>query len=425
MTFDDLENEPNDVLERWLGLRQRGLYALQAAPMFSREHVIGVLAAAHSHPHPWSQSEADLLQTVANQVANAVNNAQLYQSVLSEERKIQAIFESGLSGLYATDAVGRIILFNRAAERATGWTLQQVHGRTWQEVFSDANTLIKMALDRKEPIYIPEGRNLRTREGHSLPVAEAVAPLFDEENQVNGAVGAFWDLSKEKQAEQSRENFLMMVAHQLRSPLAALLSALQLLERQSLSAAKRAELWSIVKSDGVRLKKFADEFLDLESAVQSPRPVQLEPLSIVTLTRNLVHVFKKNHRSHHFRVKASQRELIAFSDPVRVENILRNLLDNALRYSPAKSFITVSIEPRPDVVEISVRDQGEGISPQDRERIFEPFYRFSKLAGQRGDGHGLGLFIARTMVKEIEGEIWFDGEPGHGTTFHFTVRRYK
>ena len=382
-------------------------------------------AAAHSHPYRWSQRETDLLQTIANQVANVVDNAQLFQDVLSEERKIQAIFESGLSGLYATDAEGRIVMFNRAAERATGWALPEVQGRAWQEVFPGADPLFHMALDQKEPAYVLEGRTLKRRDGHIIPVAEAVAPLFDENTRVNGAVGAFWDLSKEKQAEWSREHFLTMVAHQLRSPLSAMLSALQLLERQNLSPARRTELWSVVKSDGVRLKKFADEFLELESTVQSPRPTQLEPLSIVTLVRQLVHQFKKDNPDRHFRVKSSQRELIAFSDSVRVDNILRNLLDNAVRYSPARSLIAVTIRSKEDIIDISVQDEGQGIVAGDRERIFEPFYRSSKLAGQPSDGHGLGLFIARNMVREIEGDIWLDEDERHGTTFHFTVRRYR
>ena len=425
VVFNDLEKEMSPALEAWLGLRQHGLCALQVVPMVSREHVIGALAAAHSHPYRWSQRETDLLQTIANQVANVVDNAQLFQDVLSEERKIQAIFESGLSGLYATDAEGRIVMFNRAAERATGWALPEVQGRAWQEVFPGADPLFHMALDQKEPAYVLEGRTLKRRDGHIIPVAEAVAPLFDENTRVNGAVGAFWDLSKEKQAEWSREHFLTMVAHQLRSPLSAMLSALQLLERQNLSPARRTELWSVVKSDGVRLKKFADEFLELESTVQSPRPIQLEPLSIVTLVRQLVHQFKKDNPDRHFRVKSSQRELIAFSDSVRVDNILRNLLDNAVRYSPARSLIAVTIRSKEDIIDISVQDEGQGIVAGDRERIFEPFYRSSKLAGQPSDGHGLGLFIARNMVREIEGDIWLDEDERHGTTFHFTVRRYR
>jgi PAS domain S-box-containing protein len=425
LVIDELEKEPQTSLEASLGLQQRGLAALLVVPLSSREQVIGTLAAAHSHPHLWTQSEVDLLQTIANQVANTVDNAQLFQNVLSEQRKIQAIFESGLSGLYATDARGRIVMFNHAAEYSTGWTLREVQGRLWQDVFGDSKPLIATAFERKESAYDPEGRELKVRDGRMIPVAEAVAPLFDEKGEVNGAVGAFWDLTKEKQAEWSREHFLTMVAHQLRSPLSAVLSALQLLERQGLSAARRAELWAVVKSDGVRLKKFADEFLNLESAVQLPQPLQLEPVSMVALARSLIRRIRGDRCRHYFRVKSSKPEPLVLADAGRVENVLRNLLDNAANYSPAKSLITISVQARQDMVDISVRDQGQGIPAEDCERIFEPFYRSTQLAGQPSEWHGLGLFIARNMVKEMKGEVWLDPAQGRGTTFHFTLRMYK
>ncbi len=422
---NDLANEPDVVLEDWRDFQQRAISALVVMPLSARDQVIGALTAAHSHPHHWSQSEIDLLQTIANQVSSAVDNAQLFQNVLTEQRKIQAIFDSGLSGLYATDAQSRIVMFNRAAERVTGWTLSEVQGKAWQQIFDNPAPLIQTALERKESAYDSEGRVLKARDGRLIPVAEAVAPLFDEKSEVSGAVGAFWDLTKEMEVKQSYERFLTMVAHQLRSPLSAVLSALQLLERQNLSTARRTQLWGVIRSDGARLKKFANEFLDLEAAVKSPQPLQLEPVSIVMLARRLAHNFKGEKHGHRFRVKSSKPEPIAYADTWRVENVLRNLLDNAVNYSPANSWVTITIQAlSPDSVDVAVRDQGDGIPSEDRERIFEPFYRSSKISGQPTEGHGLGLVIARTMVNEMGGAIWLDDGRTHGATFHFTLRRH-
>jgi PAS domain S-box-containing protein len=426
LVTNDLAKEPNAALEGWRDFQQRGICALVVMPLSARDQVIGALTAAHSHPHVWSQSEIDLLQTIANQVANAVDNAQLFQNVLAEQRKIQAIFDSGLSGLYATDAQSRIVMFNRVAERVTGWTLGEVQGKSWQQIFDNPAPLIQTALERKESVYDSEGRELKARDGHLIPVAEAVAPLFDEKGEVSGAVGAFWDLTQEMEAKQSYERFLTMVAHQLRSPLSAVLSALQLLERQNLSTARRTVLWGVIRSDGARLKKFANEFLELEASVKSPRPLQLEPFSIVTLARRLTHNFKSAKHRHHFRVTSSKPDPIVYADTWRVENVLRNLMDNAVNYSPANSLITINIQVlSADWVDIAVHDQGDGIPSEDRERIFEPFYRSSKIGGQPTEGHGLGLVIARTMVNEMGGKIWLDEQPSHGATFHFTLRRYQ
>ena len=208
-------------------------------------------------------------------MGNAIDNAQLFQSVLSEQRKVQAIFDSGLSGLFATDAAGRIVMFNRAAERITGWTASQVFGKIWEDLFIDpvqtlpGEPLIYQALVHKATLYEHSGRLLRTRDGREIPIAKAVAPLLDEQGNVTGAVGAFFDMSREQAAELEREDFLREVAHQLRSPLTAVLSAAQLLERQNLSEARRAEMWGVLKSSGERLKRFADQFLDLEAVMKS------------------------------------------------------------------------------------------------------------------------------------------------------------
>lgn len=139
-----------------------------------------------------------------------------------------------------------------------------------------------------------------TARGFAVP--KAVAPLLDEKGNVTGAVGAFWDLSREKAAELEREEFLKEVAHQLRSPLTAVLSAVQLLERPNLSAVCRTEMWAILKSDGERLKRLADQFLDLEAVMKSQRPLNLEPLPIAAVTRALLRKFRIDQRKQRFHV---------------------------------------------------------------------------------------------------------------------------
>lgn len=401
-------------------------------PLPVRGRFVGVISIGYTQPHRWAPQEIELVRTIAHQVANAIDNAQLFQKVVSEQRKIQAIFDSGLSGLFATDADGRIVMFNRAAERITGWLASEVQNQRWQDLFSDPaknppdEPLINVALKHKETRYVHEGRWLRTRDGRVIPVAKAVAPLLDDQDKVTGAVGAFFDLSREQEAELEREEFLKQVAHQLRSPLTAVLSAMQLLERPNLSEARRAEMWGILKSDGERLKRFADQFLDLEAVTKSQRPLQMEPLAIVSVVRALVRKFRADQHKHRIHVRASKRNLLALADLDRVENILRNLLDNAISYAPPGTRITITIKPLPDnLIQLSVQDQGPGIAHEDREKIFEPFYRSAHPTSRRVYGHGLGLAIAKRSVTEMGGTIWLDSRLSHGATFHFTLRRYR
>ena len=427
---NDWETETRPLSRVGRLVQEHGLRASVAVPLLVRHQAIGILGVGDAEPRQWSPREIGLLQTIANQVATGMDNAQLFQNMSNEKRKVQAIFDSGLSGLYATDAAGRIVMFNRAAERITGWTLDEVRGKNWAEWLSDraagnpVEPLLDEALLRKKTAYAFEGRRMRTRDGRIIPAAKAVAPLLDEKEDVIGAVGAFWDLSKEQRAEIEYENFLAMVAHQLRSPLTAVLSALELVERRNLSEEHRTELWAIVKEGGNQLKRLADQFLEHQAAVKSTLPLKSETLSVVNLARRLVRQFQTDKSQHRFRVQSSSPEPLAFADSNRVENVLRNLLDNAVSYSPAGSLIIVRIKRQEEEwIDVSVQDLGAGIPPAEQIHLFQPFYRVPQTSGRRVYGHGLGLALAKEAVTAMGGRIWVESEPEHGATFHFTLRR--
>ncbi len=399
------------------------------APLPTSDRVLGFISIAYREPHAWSVYEIGLLQTIANQTANALDNALLFQRVMNEQRKVQAIFDSGLSGLFATDAAGRIVMFNRAAERITGWSRHHVEMRQWDEVFSQPNdeaafkSLINEALQHRRNVYVPSGRKMRTRDGRVIPVAQAIAPLFDEQSNIAGAVGAFWDLTKEQLSELEHENFLTLVAHQLRSPLTTVLSALELLDRRDLPSARRKELWTLIQAEGTRLKAFADQFLDRQAAVRSALPLRFETFSVVMLARQLTKEFQARCASPRFFVRYVHPEPLAFADRQRVENVLRNLLDNAVTYAPAGKRVTVAIKAENvEQIKVTVRDQGPGIPFAAQEHIFTPFYRSTLPVDRSVYGHGLGLAIAKEMVTAMEGKIWLDSGR-RGTAFHFTLRR--
>ena len=411
-------------------LQKLGLRSLLAVPLFARERVLGILATGHAEPHAWTSHEVDLAQTIANVVASAMDNAQLYQHALTEQRKVQAIFDSGLSGLFATDAQGRIVMFNRAAERITGWTLDEVRGKSWQELFSDdtvgnpAESLLARALSHKETRYAFDGRKMRTKDGRVIPIAKATAPLLDDKDNVIGAVGAFWDLSREQRAQIEYENFLAMLAHQIRSPLSSVLSALELFEQRNLAEAQRAELWSIIKTEGQHLRRLADQFLEHQTALKSTQAVRLERFAVGALARQLVRQFRAQYPTHQFRIRVVSPAPCAFADSAHVESVLRNLLENAVAYSPENTSVYVRVTtPDQDWIVVSVQDEGIGIPVKEQANLFRMFYRVPQTSARRIYGHGLGLALAKEMVTAMGGKIWVESEEGQGATFYFSLRR--
>ncbi len=429
--IDDVETEPGARKALGICFETTHLRSALIVPLPGRDGLLGILTAGYAQPHRWSPPEIDLLQTIANQIASALANAQLFQNVLSEQRKVQALFDSGLSGLFATDAEGRIETFNRAAERITGWSLRDVRGKKWEEVFADAGDgesfepLINVALKNNQTAYVPDGRRILTRDGRIIPVAKAVAPLVNENGRVTGAVGAFWDLSREKAGELSRENFLRMAAHQIRNPLTALIVALELVDNPRLSKERREETRALIKSQAERLRKISQEFLDVEEPARRARPVRCAALPIVDIVRRLVQGNQVTNRHHRFRLQICEPEPLAYADADRVEHILHNLLDNAVNYSPVKSAVQVSVEVRSqeNQVDIGVQDQGPGIPLAEQEHVFDMFYRTQGTVERRAYGHGLGLYIARKLAQEMDGTIELNSTEGGGCTFHLILRR--
>lgn len=408
----------------------RGLRALVIVPMIARGQLIGTLSVVHSQPRYWAPRECNLLRTIANHVANALDNARLYQNAIIEKRKAQAIFDSGLSGLWVTDAQGRVVMFNRAAEHITGWTFEEIEGKEWEAYFSDQAagnpipSLLGQALREKKTLFAFEGCQLRTKDGRVIPVARAAAPLLDEHDNVVGAVGAFWDLSKELRAEIAYENFLAMVTHQIRSPLTAILSALDLFERQNLSEARRAELWALIKAEGDHLKRLADQFLTHQRIMQGRQQVRMETVALAPLVRQVVRKFCLRYPAHHFDTHIADSDVQVYADAQYIVDVLQNLLDNAVVYSPPASRIKIEVrsEDRQWVV-VSVQDFGVGIPLSEQQYLFEPFYRIPQTSERRVYGHGLGLTIVKEMVEAMEGKVWVDSDTGKGATFYFTLRR--
>ena len=405
-----------------------GIRAMLVAPLIAQDRVIGTLAAIHGAPRDWSAHDIELLQTIANQSANAMDNANLFQTVSSEKRKVQAIFDSGLSGLYVTDAAGNLTMLNRAAERITGWSARDALAKSWDALFAPGNTnpaesVISQVRATRETIYIPDGRKIRKQSGEEIPVAEAGAPLFDEQGNLTGIVGAFWDLTREEQAEKMRERFLARFAHQLRSPLTTIISGLELLGRHKLVPARHAATWAYVKGESERLRRFAHQFLDLEGAFTESRKIECGRVDLEPVIAAAVLRARAETHTHQFRVKLAHPVPVVLADANFLEHILFNLLDNAIRYAPSKSRITISAKPFADEwVELAVQDQGPGIPLAEQDLIFQEYYR-GKNRVHRAYGHGLGLAIVREMVTAMDGRVWVESREGQGATFRFTVRR--
>jgi signal transduction histidine kinase len=338
-------------------------------------------------------------------------------------------------------ADGRLTMVNAAARGLFPHLVvgTDVRGPDYVETWrADGATLylpehrpIVRALDQREVIVAEEV--LLQRDGEEpLPALANAAPVFDSDGSLMGAIVAWQDISTIKELDRQKDEFLAAVSHDMKSPLTVIAGSAQLLERRTAQASSLpdapvfAEMLSSIRRTAMRAASMVDELLDLARA-QMNRPLQLDPapMDLAEVAHEVVSSMQTLSDRHSLQVDASGDALTGEWDRRRIERVIANLVDNAIKFSPEGGTITIDMRARQDDrgewAVLSVRDQGIGIPPEELARIFDRFYRGSN-ANDIG-GSGVGLASVHRVISEHGGRVDVDSAPGQGTTVRIFLPR--
>jgi len=233
----------------------------------------------------------------------------------------------------------------------------------------------------------------------------------------------FHDITERKRVEQLKDEFIGLVSHEMRSPLTVITGVLNtvLTEKSRLSPKEERQLLEDAAWESETLAHILGNLLELSRAQADRLFLSLEPVDVKVIIKNAVQRAKRQSSVHRF-VTSLPRELPPVrADMMRLERILHNLLENAVKYSPDGGYIRVTAKMDSDHLVIGVSDQGVGISQQDQARLFAPFERLENARIERVKGVGLGLLVCRRLVEAHGGRIWVESELGKGATFFFTL----
>jgi len=341
-------------------------------------------------------------------------------------------------GVYTVDCDLHIQTFNRAAEQITGWQSREALGHFCYDVLkSKAEPSTPCSTADCPAVRILQGattdgthraeRLILRRDGRPVYISSSAAPLFDLDGQIVGAVVVSRDVSAEKELERLRAEFVSMVSHELRSPMANILTSLELMLTSNLEPAVQNQMLDIAHGQVQRLSAFVEEILDLSLLDSGHMIIHQELVTLQPLIRRAVSVFEAaGGRGHRFVTRDNQTPFV-LADEGKTEVILTNLLENAVNYSPPGSEIVIetTTDPTTNEVLISVIDQGIGIPPEYHEKIFDQFYRVDTKEKNKAKGRGLGLYISRRLVEMQGGKIWVESEIGRGSRFSFTLPRME
>lgn len=405
-----------------------------AVPILGARGALGVINLESEHPNAFTTSDLYLVWAVARQATVALENAWLHSATRQAAADLRAVLESVEQGVVMTDQAGRIRFANRRAGELLGLDVGAVVGRTTLEV---AEQLIQWRL-REPTEYLARLTWLAAHPEESAtdevvfaaPVARILerysGPVRDPEGgQRLGRLEVYSDVTEARRLDRAKDEFLATASHELKTPITTLGGYLELLRRQLQrpDGPDLARLTSYVETalrELDRLRRLSEDLLEVARIEAGRLTMRAEPLDLGALVGEAVERFARPatlHQSERRFVYRAPAALPVRGDPLRLGQVLSNLLENALKYSPAGSEVLVTAERRAGEAVVGVRDAGVGIPVHERERLFLPFYRAANASLGSAEGLGLGLYISRGIVEAHGGRLWIETAPGGGSIF--------
>jgi len=401
-------------------LRSLGVTAVMTVPIPGRGGVFGTMTfVSAERGRRYDQQDLELAQELAQRAGFAVENARLYEE--AEKRAHASLVLSHVDdGVFLVDREGVVRLWNRAAETITGFGASAVLGRPAQEAIAGWAAI--------EPL-VPVGATPGAGENpvEAVPLEVDGGEIWISISGVgfeDGTVYAFRDLTAERRLEELKTDFLATASHELRTPVAAVYGAAMTLRRTDYAVDDdaRALLLEIIASESDRLTRIVDDVL-WASRVDSGRLVvaidRFDAVGVATGVVDAARAHAPARVTISLTVPSSAPPVAGDADKVR--QVLANLIDNAVKYSPDGGEVEVRLEAQPGRMRFSVRDQGLGIPPAEQTRIFEKFYRLDPQLTRGVGGTGLGLYICRELVQRMGGRIWVASSESPGSTFFFEL----
>lgn len=390
---------------------------------------IGVLMVANKRRQmPFSEEDRRILEILARQSASVIAGAQIYIELRERTEQLERAFESVTAGVILVNNNGKISLVNHTALQAfCGGTDGNLIGKSFTEVVQHdkVRAILMNALSDKAEltdeveIYEPEERIYRVE----------TSVVRDEHGNPTGIIALFSDITEIRRLERMKTEFVSAVSHELRTPLTSIKGFIATLleDREGyFDAETRYEFYQIIDQETDRLKRLIEDLLNLS---RIERGVALQPhwqkVDVAKLIDRVIAIQRGYTDKHQFVSDIPESLPPIVADEDKLDSILTNLVNNAIKYSPNGGEIHVRAVREDNTVLISVQDQGIGIPKDKLSKIFEKFERIDTKETRAAGGTGIGLYLVKHLVELHEGQIWAESEgPSKGSTFFVRLPIY-
>jgi len=395
-------------------------------PLVLRNRPLGALYLADDRADFDNERRRQWLDSFSYFAAAAIENARLYRAVADKSRELEAILAGIGDGVLVVDAHLRLVLMNPVAVTIFGLEAPPV-GLPLRGFMAQADLLTLLEAVVAAPDR-PHVREIAVGGPGRGAVYQALAAPLVVDGTLIGIATVLRDITTQKELERMKSNFLSVVSHELKTPLHSIKGFVDIIlmgKTGPVSAIQR-DFLETVRQQTDHLQRMIDDLLEFSRLESGRVTLRLQPVDLPVVVEAVVEKLTPLAASAGVTlVNLVPEDLPTLAaDPWRLEQVVTNLVDNAIKFTPAQGRVTIRARDTGDFIEVSVEDTGIGIPADQLERVFERFYQVDGGVNRLYKGTGLGLTICRHLVEHHGGRIWATSEVGRGTTFTFTISRH-
>ena len=397
------------------------MQAVVVVPILSQGRVIGVIEAINPMAKSFDPDALLVMTGIGGLAGSTIQNAQLFERLQAAHRRYRELFEDSIEPMLITDWEGRILEANRQAILLSGYTGEKLHTLTIDQIH-EVNwnrTGVAFEILRQDRTCSYESSLDRDDESHTPIEVHARRVEFDETDAIQWILR---DITERKELDNLREDLTAMIYHDLRSPLANIVSSLDVLfsmvpeeDKDTVQA-----ILKIAENSTDRIQRLVSSLLDV-NRLESGQPVaDQKVVDTIALVQQAVRDVEPVARGRRQTVSASLPGELppVWVDEDMARRVLINLMENSVKFTPTNGHIEAGADDEGQWVHLWVKDNGPGVPAAEQERIFD---KFTRLRGSnKSSGLGIGLAFCRLAVLGHGGKIWVESEPGKGSVFHFT-----
>lgn len=431
LQISDTETDPTYTIRKHRA-RQEGFRAVLAVPLNTQHAPPTALLVFHPTPHVFTHNEIQLLTSFANHAAMAIENAVLFErsdmQLREQTQRLEALVQSLHDGLILTDLHGKVIYANKRVGELADLEVKSLSGKHADQILARIIDTASAKPQRRKPLQNlleKSGENkieiTRILQNQTFHLRLEVFNVNDEEGTPIGRGILFHDITADRELDRVRSSLISTVSHELRTPLAAIKGyvSTMLADDVEWDRASQREFLTIISDESDRLTNLVNNLLDLSRIEAGSLKLSLEKCNAEAVIRSAAKEARLSTKNK-FEVFIAPRLPAFHADRLRLESILRNLIENSVKYAGEEAAIKVEVSRQKGEILFRVSDDGPGIPQEESEQVFERFYRVDDSLTRLTSGAGLGLAICQGLVRAHGGRIWVEPQT-RGACVAFTI----